>query len=61
VLPGDLAEGIVLQAVYESSTPTQAPEVYVNPANKAQKLIKNGNVYILSGDKTYTVTGQEVK
>ena len=58
---GMLNDGIVLRAVYESSTPTQAPEVYVNPANKAQKLIKNGNVYILSSDKTYTVTGQEVK
>ncbi len=61
VLPGDLAEGIVLQAVYEANTPTEAPAVYTNPANPAQKLIKNGNVYILSGDKTYTVTGQEVK
>lgn len=61
VLPGDLAEGIVLQAVYEANNPTEAPAVYTNPANHAQKLIKNGNVYILSGDKTYTVTGQEVK
>ena len=61
VLPGDLAEGIVLQAVYEANTPTEAPAVYTNPANPAQKLIKNGNVYILNGDKTYTVTGQEVK
>ena len=61
VLPGDLAEGIVLQAVYEANTPTEAPAVYTNPANPAQKLIRNGNVYILSGDKTYTVTGQEVK
>ncbi len=61
VLPGDLAEGIVLQAVYEANNPTEAPAVYTNPANHAQKLIKNGNVYILNGDKTYTVTGQEVK
>ncbi len=61
VLSGDLAEGIVLQAVYEANNPTEAPAVYTNPANPAQKLIRNGNVYILSGDKTYTVTGQEVK
>ena len=61
VLPGDLAEGIVLQAVYEANTPTEAPAVYTNPANPAQKLIKNGNVYILSGDKKYTLQGQEVK
>ena len=26
-----------------------------------QKLVRNGNVYILTGDKTYTITGQEVK
>ena len=65
VLPGMLSEGIVLQAVYEANTPTptptQAPEVYVNPANKAQKLIRHGNVYILSDDKIYTIQGQTVK
>lgn len=61
VLPGDLAEGIMLQAVYEANTPTEAPAVYTNPANPAQKLIKNGNVYILNGEKVYTVTGQELK
>ena len=61
VLPGDLAEGIVLQAVYEANNPTEAPAVYTNPANPAQKLIKNGNVYILSGEKVYTVTGQELE
>ena len=61
VLPGDLAEGIVLQAVYEANNPTEAPAVYTNPANPAQKLIRNGNVYILSGEKVYTVTGQELK
>ena len=41
--------------------PTSAPAVYTNPANPAQKLIKNGNVYILTDDKTYTITGQLVK
>ena len=61
VLPGDLAEGIVLQAVYEANTLTEAPAVYTNPANPAQKLIRNGNVYILSSDKVYSVMGQEVK
>ena len=61
VLSGDLAEGIMLQAVYEANNPTEAPAVYTNPANPAQKLIKNGNVYILSGDKKYTLQGQEVR
>jgi len=63
VLPGMLEDGIVLQAVYEASTPisTQAPAVYVNPANPTQKLIRHGNVYILRDDKIYTIQGQTVK
>ena len=39
-------------------TTTAAPEVYVNPANPAQKLLRNGQVYILQDGKTYTITGQ---
>ena len=58
---GMLNDGIVLRAVYESDTPTTAPEVYTNPANKAQKLIREGNVYILRDDKIYTIQGQKVK
>lgn len=62
VLASDLTEGINIQAVYTyNGVPTEAPSVYVNPANSAQKLIRNGNIYILSGDKTYTITGQDVK
>ena len=57
---GMLNDGIVLRAVYESDTPTNAPEVYTNPANKAQKLIREGNVYILRDDKIYTIQGQKV-
>ena len=60
VQEGDLADGIILQAVYESNTPTNSPAVYTNPANPAQKLIRNGNVYILRDDKTYTVQGVRV-
>ena len=52
---------ITLQAVYESNSPTAAPEVYVNPSNPAQKLIRNGQVYILHEDKMYTISGQVVK
>ena len=51
---------ITLQAVYESNSPTEAPEVFVNPANPAQKLIRNGQVYILQYGKTYTITGQRL-
>lgn len=61
VVAGDLKDGITIQAVYTADSPTSAPEIYTNPANSAQKLIRNGNVYILTDDKTYTVTGQEVK
>ena len=52
---------ITLQAVYESNSPTAAPEVFVNPANPAQKLIRNGQVYILHEEKEYTISGQVVK
>ena len=51
---------ITIQAVYESDSPTAAPEVYVNPTNPAQKLIRNGQVYILQYGKTYTITGQRL-
>ena len=61
IIAGTLSDGINIQAIYTANTPTDAPSVYTNPANPAQKLIRNGNVYILTGDKTYTVTGQEVK
>ena len=56
-----LTDGITLQAVYQADEHFSAPAVYTNPANPAQKLIKNGNVYILTDDKTYTITGQQVK
>ena len=52
---------IEIEAVYESDDPTSAPAVVTNPSNPAQKLIRNGNVYILTGDRIYTVTGQQVK
>ena len=52
---------ITLQAVYKSNSPTAAPEVFVNPANPAQKLIRNGQVYILHEEKMYTISGQVVK
>ncbi len=58
---GMLEDGIVLRAVYESNTPTDAPAVYTNPANTTQKLIREGNVYILRDDKIYTIQGQTVK
>ncbi|MBQ2540323.1 MAG: leucine-rich repeat domain-containing protein, partial [Paludibacteraceae bacterium] len=61
VQPGMLSDGITLQAVYEANPGTGAPAVYTNPANTAQKLIRDGNVYILRDDKVYTLRGQTVK
>ena len=61
VVAGDLEDGIVIQAVYSANEPSAAPEVYTNPANHAQKLIRNGHVYILKDDKVYTIHGQKVK
>ena len=50
---------ITLQAVYEANT--AVPEVFVNPSNPAQKLIRNGQVYILHEEKEYTISGQVIK
>ena len=61
ILGGNLEDGFKIQAIYETSNPTYAPVVYTNPSNPTQKLIREGNVYILRGDKTYTITGQEVR
>ena len=62
VLAGDLADGIVLQAVYEKSesTDNNAPSVE-ETTGAAAKLIREGNVYILRDDKLFTITGQKVK
>ena len=60
IVGGTLEDVIEIQAVYQANIPTSAPEV-TNPSNPAQKLIRNGNVYILTDDHTYTITGQEVR
>ena len=54
----ELADGITIQAVYQADIPSSAPAVYTNPANPAQKLIRNGAVYILSDDQLYTIDGK---
>jgi hypothetical protein len=56
-----LTDVITIQAIYEANAPAAAPEVYVNPANPAQKLIRNGQVYILKDDKTYTIMGAQIQ
>ncbi len=51
---------IEIEAIYTSET-TAASEVYVNPSNPTQKLIRDGNVYILSGIQAFTISGQKVR
>ena len=36
-------------------------DIYVDPSDAPRKVIIDNNIFILRGDKTYTVTGQEVK
>ena len=52
---------IVIEAVYESEGGTDLPAEVSVPANPAQKLIRQGNIYVLTSDKTYTLSGQAVK
>ena len=56
-----ISDKIQIEAVYEEDSPTAAPEVYTNPANPAQKLVRDGNVYILRDGHEYTITGLKVK
>ena len=51
---------ITIQAIYEADVPSSAPEEYINPANPAQKLLRNGQVYILQDGQTYTIQGQKL-
>ena len=61
LVEGNIADGINVQAVYQSNNPTEMPSVVVNPDNRAQKLIRDGNVYILRDDAQYTPSGVRIK
>ena len=61
VLAGDLADGIVLQAVYEQDDPTKVEQVTNNQSPITNKLLRRGNVYVLRDDELFTITGQKVK
>jgi len=52
---------IQIEAVYEPDSETAAPAVYINPANPAQKLIRDGQVYILKDGQEYTINGLRMK
>ena len=56
-------QSFTTQGEYEgddSETIEEVPSDQV-PSAKAQKVLRNGQISILRGDKVYTVTGQEVK
>ena len=55
-----ISDVITIQAIYEADVPSSAPEVFVNPSNPAQKLLRNGQVYILQDGQTYTIQGQKL-
>jgi hypothetical protein len=61
LVEGDLTDVITIQAIYEADIQSSAPDVYTNPANPAQKLIRDGQVYILQDGKTYTIMGAEIR
>lgn len=50
---------IEIEAVYEADDPSSSAAI--NISGDTQKLIRKGNVYILRGEKTYTLQGQELK
>lgn len=55
-----IEDAIEIQAVYQPLDDAVA-SVVANPANTAQKLVRQGKVYILTGDKTYSVSGMRTK
>lgn len=46
---------------FVTNSPQAIDHLTGNPSSVTQKLIKDGQVLILRGDKTYTLTGQEIK
>lgn len=63
VLDSDLEDGIHIQAIYKKDISTSISDIETNSSStdRAQKIIRNGQVYILKNNKVYTITGVEVK
>ena len=55
-----LDRDIMLRAIF-SGTPHGFDNVSVNPNAQVHKIIVNDQVFIIRGDQTFTITGQEVK
>ena len=62
VVEGTIDEGIVVRAAYKADgDATELPDVLALPGNSASKLVRDGVVYILQDEHTYTIQGQKVK
>lgn len=58
----DISKGLFIQAIYEyNGASSTAPDEVVVPGDKARKLVREGNIYILREEKMYNITGQKVK
>ena len=58
----NISDGTIrLQAVYTKDVPTGIDDANANAKAKAAKLIRNGNLYILTDEIIFTVNGQRVK
>jgi len=58
----DITGGTIrLQAVYKANDPTAVDRTDLKSEIVNHKLIKNGNVYILTDEFIYTINGQRVK
>ena len=51
----------VTRGIYEGPAAPQAIDQITNDPSEAAKILRNGQIFILRGDRTYTLTGQEVK
>lgn len=60
-VPEIIDGSITIQAVYESTASSYSPASVSVPGNPAQRLIREGNVYILRDGKTYTATRMKVE
>lgn len=54
-------EDATYTATYEATPKTEGIEDVIIDGDITQKLLQNGQIFILRGDKTYTLQGQEVK
>ena len=54
----NIEEGLVIQAIYKDDAQNVSSPI---SDEQTHKMIDNGQILILRGDKVYTVTGQQVK